>query len=876
MKRLLVLLFLGISVSLLFAESINLNASDFTYDAKSGIYMDSDYLVWEEYGGAVKAEFNIPETNEYNIVLSYISGKGRYDDIELFFILDGELLSESFFSINRIYEYGPIRVDDNGDEQRALTWISEDAQSAYLRVKNNSENSNYSVVLEEGEHSLEIVARRTDFSLISVSFNTVQEIYPSSEIPLSKGTDRLIHIEAEDIYATSSTTLTSQMDRSSADTSPSNPDSIVLNIAGGSSWNSDGDIMSWKVEIPESAYYTLNFKYRQNLKKGFSVYRRVIVDSAVYSQKFDMVEFPYTDIWSINDVGGERVYLEKGEHILTLEVISGPYAYVLSDILDIVDELNSIYRRIIMVTGTSPDLNREYNIDREIPGIMDEFNSALSSLVEAERMLQDFSGSEASYSQISALIEQIKSFNEEPESIPSRIATFRGNISSLSSWVYQSQEQPLDLDWIELTSGDAVATEPHKSWFNNLVYSIRTLIHSFESDEKEGGDITVWVSAGRDQMEVVSALIDEYFTPETGIEVDINLVQTGIEQAILAGAGPDVVLFLGNTIPVTLAMRDALYPLSEFPDFYQIVDSYSDRSSLIPYSYLDKIYGLPLTEVFPLMFYRLDVFEELGIEVPKTWKEFLSIIPIIQRNNMEVGVPSSWTTFLTLLFQNGGQIYSADKTSTVLSSNESYNAFLLYTRLFSDYGLSLSYDFFNRFRSGEMPLAIADYTEYGKLAFAAPELRGLYGVAKIPSNGENGATAVSSGQGAVILKDSENIYASWEFLKWFVSVDVQQEYGNRIESLLGPAGRYSSASDDVIVNLPWLPEETDLILAARENLVQIEQIPGSYYTQRNIVSAFRSVVLDGKNAREMLERYVSVIDREIQRKRTEIGLEVKK
>ena len=100
------------------------------------------------------------------------------------------------------------------------------------------------------------------------------------------------------------------------------------------------------------------------------------------------------------------------------------------------------------------------------------------------------------------------------------------------------------------------------------------------------------------------------------------------------------------------------------------------------------------------MFYRTDVFDELGIDVPETWDEFLSIIPVIQRNNMEVGVPSAWTTFLTFLFQRGGEIYAEDKGSTVLSSNESYEAFRLYTRLFSDYGLSLSYDFFNRFRFG--------------------------------------------------------------------------------------------------------------------------------------------------------------------------------
>ena len=874
MKKLIGILLCVFISSCLYAETTVLEACDFSFDEVSTINLSDDgtALVWSEYEGNAKAEFDVLQDGEYNIVINYISGRGRYDDIELYFSIDGAMLSESFFSINRIYEYGPLRTDKYGDQQRALTWISENVQSERLRLKNNAENEYYSVYLEEGKHILEINARRTDFSLVSISFVPVEDSSFSTLKVEPAGEDNIIHIEAEDIYSTSSTTLTSQMDRSSADVSPSNPDAIVFNIAGGSSWNADGDMISWKIEVPSSDYYRVNLKYRQNLKKGFSVYRRILVDSYIPNEQFNMVEFPYSDSWTLNDVDGAEVYLEKGEHILTLEVIPGPYSSILSGILEIVDDLNSIYRKIVMVTSTSPDLNREYNLDREIPGLMENFNSALGKLKSAEDALQSFSGTSASYAQLSTLIEQIGSFNEEPETIPSRISTFRGNISALSSWVYQSLEQPLDLDWIELTSGDMVAAETHSSWFENLIYSFRTLIHSFDTEEDEDGEITVWVAAGRDQMEIVTALTDEYFTPETGIEVNINLVQTGIEQAILAGSGPDVVLFLGNTIPVTLAMRNALYPLSEIPEFYSVVDAYCDRASLIPYTYLDGIYGLQLTEVFPLMFYRTDVFDELGIDVPETWDEFLSIIPVIQRNNMEVGVPSAWTTFLTFLFQRGGEIYAEDKGSTVLSSNESYEAFRLYTRLFSDYGLSLSYDFFNRFRSGEMPLAIADYTEYGKLEFAAPELRGLYGVARIPKNGEHGETAVSSGQGAVILKETDDIEASWAFLKWFVSIEMQREYGNRIESLLGPSGRYSSASDEVILNLPWLPEEASLILDAREDLVQIEQIPGSYYTQRNLVSAFRRVVLDGENAREMLEHYVSIIDREIQRKRIEIGL----
>ena len=220
----------------------------------------------------------------------------------------------------------------------------------------------------------------------------------------------------------------------------------------------------------------------------------------------------------------------------------------------------------------------------------------------------------------------------------------------------------------------------------------------------------------------------------------------------------------------------------------------------------------------------------------------------------------------------GGQLYTDDKTATDLKSVEAYHAFREYTRYFSDYALPLSFDFFNRFRSGEMPLAIADYTEWGRLEYAAGEIRGLYAMAPIPATDGNRSCAATNAQGAVILADSDRIKEAWTFLKWFTSPQMQTEYGLRIEALLGSAGRYQTVSDEVMSNLAWLPEELEVLLEQKALSVPIEQVPGSYYTQRNLTSAFRNVVISGGNEREMLDKYSSMIDRELQRKCAEIGL----
>lgn len=858
-------------LSTLCGADVVLSCDDFILD-DTCMYMGDDGIVWDRYGGEISCTFEIEESGYYDIILSYRPLEGRMDDIELYFYIDGGQMGESFFEIPRIYSYGQIRKDENGDDLRALTWVDSSSVQEHLRPKDGSGAGFVQVHLDKGVHELVIRGRRTSFVLEDVT------MHPHSDLQECTGPDSysgsaLIHVEAENISRSTSTTLTSQFDRSSSATSPSDPSHLLLNIAGGTNWNKDGDFIAWDFYVEQEGWYQIGMRFRQNTKTGLASYRRIWIDGQVPCAAFDEVVFPFDGTWQLRTID-EFIHLEAGRHEIRIEVVPGPYSAQMSRLQRIVDDLNGIYRQIIMITSTSPDPDREYDIDREIPGLMDDFVAVRDALVACAQELNVISGETGmSYTTITTLVNQIDSFIRDPESIPDRLSVFKGNITSLSSWIYSVSEQPLDLDWIEFRQAEAGFSDVNGSFIADLVYSIGTLISSFSSeDEDADGALEVWVQAGRDQMQVVNDLVDEFFTPSTGIDVEVSLVQTGIEQAVLAGSGPDVVLFMPYATPVTLAMRNALYPLDSFEDFDETVIGYADEDDLAPYRFEGHCYALPLTETFPMMFYRTDIFQELGIEPPSTWDEFKMVIPIIQRANMEVGLSSAWTTFVTFLMQNGGRLYDEDRTGTMLDTEEAYRAFRDYTRYYSDYSLPLTFDFFNRFRSGEMPLAITDYTEWGRLDYAAGEISGLYSMAPIPSTNGDGSCCVTNAQAAVILGDCDMIEEAWAFLKWFVSVDVQTEYGLRIESLMGPSGRYQTVSDEVMSNLSWLPEELEVLLTQKAEAYAVEQIPGSYYTQRNITSAFRNVVIGGENEREMLDRYGDTIDREIMRKRQELGL----
>ena len=125
------------------------------------------------------------------------------------------------------------------------------------------------------------------------------------------------------------------------------------------------------------------------------------------------------------------------------------------------------------------------------------------------------------------------------------------------------------------------------------------------------------------------------------------------------------------------------------------------------------------------MFYRKDILENVGINsIPTTWDEVIDISPLLQKRYLEFYIPVTQGSMSTVLYammkQNGGELYINEGKESGMLQRENIDAFLDFTKLFSDYGFALEANFANRFRSGEMPIGIANYSLYNTLSVFAP------------------------------------------------------------------------------------------------------------------------------------------------------------
>lgn len=896
---------------------IMINGGEFTSASKEFERIDnfmelenSAVLTQEE--GSVSWDVEVPEAGFYNLLFEYYPTKGKNSEIEREIYINGEIPFDGaqYIEFYRVWESDSKIVRDNRDNDirpkqvEAPEWIRE-----YAMDSEGYHTDSYSFYFEKGKNNIEMVSLKEPVVIGKIILTQEQEQknYASyldaykENVDTEVQLEEAIKIQGEDAISKSNSTLYPISDRTSPATEPYSSSKIRLNTIGGANWKLNGQWITWEYEVPEDGFYELAVKYRQNIKSGLTVARSLRIDGETPFEEANELRFYYKNDWQIAKLGSDtrayQFYMSKGTHTITFKVTLGNE---MSDILRQTDEiilnLNKAYRQILMVIGSSPDTMRDYQLETKTPAaiaLLEEQYGLIQAL--SERVNTYSKGSKGSDAAVlDKLINQLKTMHVKPETIAKQWVAFKDNISALGSWSLSMKEQPIEIDYLLVQQPGAELPKANASFYAKLGHEFHSFYASFFEDYDsigevyEGDAIDVWILAsgaavnstsgsGRDQAQVIKNLVDNYFVPETQIPVNVKLVSADVLlSATLAGRGPDVALNVAGKEPVNYALRNAVTDLTQFADFDEVADNFY-QGAMTPFTLDGGVYALPQTMSFHVMFYRADILKELGLEVPITWDEFYECLAVIQKNNMNVGIIPDYTTFAMFLYQHGGEYYIDDGKATGLTSEESVQAFKQWTSNYTNYRLPVKFEFANRFRTGEMPLAIGDYTNFNYLSVFAPEIKGLWGFTTVPGyvgEDDNIDKSVSAWMtSSIILETSNQKENSWEFLKWWMDEEAQTNYGNEIENVLGVAGRVATANMAALEKLPWSNRDYKQLISQLSWVKPLPEVPGGYFTERHITNAFYTVFNNNEDPRETLEDYVKTINNEITNKRKEFGLE---
>ena len=890
--------------------------------------VEVDLAAFEGEGGEVCADglmtadnsdltwkVNMPQAGLYNIRLEYLSVDSRGVDIEREIAINGEVpfSGASTLCFTRLWtDANEVRKDNQGNDIRPTQVERFEKQSAFCKDDMGYQTEPYAFYFNEGENELTIRAVNEPVILCGVTLTPIIKSpsyveYAASKPEASMSEEGLNYsqvIQGESAELRSAPSLYGRYDRSSSLTVPYSVTNSILNYIGGEPWTHPGEWIQWDFEVPEDGYYNISIKARQMYQRGALSARTVYIDGEVPFADLEAVTFGYSTGWDMLTLGDKegnpfRFWLTKGSHTIRMEVTMGEMGPVLKKVEDSIFRLNQIYRKILVLTGASPDKFRDYNLKRVYPEAIEAMDLESKRLYQIVDETVAITGEKSDrIASAQTLAVQLENFVKKNERITESFQNFRDNITSLGTAMQNMAESKLDVDLIMVTGENAKVPEVHENIFQSIGHEIRSCVSSYTVDYNSLGDkyeetddvVEIWITTGRDQSTVLKNLVDNTFTANTGIKVNVKLVlQDAILPAVVAGNGPDVVLSLSGWFAVNYAMRNAVEDLTQFEDFEEVVKPFQ-ASILEPLTYNDSkkigIYGLPETQDFALLFYRKDVMEELGLPIPETWDELIAELPTIQGNSLTVGInfPDikvvDNSVLNSLIYQNGGEIYDKEAKHTLVDSEAGVAGFKQYTSLYNDYGLPVVFDFPSRFRSGEMPLGIQSYNTYNTLMVSAPEIRGLWDFTLFPgTKKEDGTidhTVQTSGLCCMMIATNNETKKknAWEFMKWWVSADAQVRFGREMESILGASARYQTANQDALAQLAWSDKQLKVLKEQMSQTKGFPEIAGGYSTQRHLINAVRKVINTKEDQRETLLTYARTINEEIKIKRREFNLPV--
>jgi ABC-type glycerol-3-phosphate transport system substrate-binding protein len=853
---------------------------------------------------------HVEKAGLYNMYIEYYPLPSRGIAIERSFKINGEtpFLGADRLIFQRVWGDGDdVRRDNQGNEIRPAQVEKPRWESAFFRDSLGYSTEPYEFYLDAGDSVLRLEGINEPVAIRALSLKApVQaQIYRRYAEGIEKDKFRntvagyMSKIQGEHAAYRSDPSLYAIYDRSSGATDPPSVAKIKLNMIGGQSWRVAGQWIEWNFYVPEDGMYRFTVKGRQNYNRGFVSNRAVMIDGQIPCTELAAVPFTYSNKWrlaTLRDDQGDMMFpLEQGQHSIRLQAAMGSLGEMLSVMEESVYRLNGIYRKILVLTGSEPDIYRDYRVDVVYPEIIRAMALESKILYKLVDDLTAYSGERSAQAAATlTLARQLELFVRRPDKIPRTLVNFKFNISALGDSLLALSQSQLDVDYIVVSAGGAKLQPVRENFFIAASHEIRSFLVSFFVDynnlgnvyRKSGDVIEVWMLAGRDQSTILKGMIDDTFTPQTKIKVNVKLVAPdAVMPAVVAGTGPDAALTVPQADPVNYAVRHAALDISKLKGFDELMREFSP-SVILPFRYAGGVYGLPETQYFHVMFYRKDIFEELGIAIPETWDELIGILPIIQKNNMNVGVPSVATTeqanidfsnFLAHLYQRHGTLYNENGSRTLLDGETAIEAFDVYTKFFTHYKTPIVYNFLNRFRTGEMPLGFADYTNFNTLEVFAPELRGLWGFARMPGlrrqDGGIDRSVPTGTLASMIFSNAKKPELAWEFLKWWVSADTQLRFGRELESVMGAAARYPTANYDAFTRLSWGSEQMAVLREQRSWTVGTPEVPGGYYVSRHITNAVRRILNEGEDTRETLLDYSITINDELLKKRKEFGLE---
>ena len=888
---------------------------DIEYPIKD-ICTSTDAVYTDDYGytsavqigerGSIELELNVVADGIYYMCFDYLADSDTILPVEAQFMIDGDFpfyemrqqVLESQWSTPQQKSYDSYGNEVVGIPDKVYEW-----QNKYIMDSTYRYSGPLGIELTKGRHTVTVTLKEGTLLLGNFKLTAKPQVEAYTGSERAEG-DGFIEIQAEDFTYRNASSIHATCEYD-PNLYPYQAGNRIMNTVDSTSFSEGGQQISYQFTVEKEGNYYLAFHYSQSDKSDFPVFMNIRIDGELPNTEFENCAFAYKkdyNLYTLLDSEGNKISvpLGAGQHTISMQISMEPLRNALETIEQIMGKVNDLSLEVTKVAGTNKDKYRDFSLESYIPGIGDtliQWADELAAVMEEARTYNPDKKKIAAFSSISIAENQLRSLAKKPDELIYRIDELATSTSSvnqhLANLIDSLNGNDFSLDSIYLYQEDAAKQLPrHKNVFVKAGLGIVRFCTSFgkqaySSSNTNPEHLQVSVNRSRQHLEIMQQMITEEFTPQTGIEVDLSLMpdQTKLVLANASGDSPDVATGVNYSIPFELGIRGALKDLTQFDDFAEVAGRYTE-GLLMPYVIDDSVYAIPETMNFQVLFYRKDILDKLGLEVPDTLEDVEAMLPDLQMRGLNFYYPTARTvgmkTFLDttpIIFQSGGRLYDTYVEDVTITSEEVVEGFTTLTDLFTIYNLPKDVpNFYQHFRNGDYPIGISDFGTYNLISNAAPEIDGSWGVALIPGvKDENGEVMRYSSAGAestfLFNSTPEREEQAWEFVKWWSSAQVQAEFGQRLQITYGDEYYWNTANCEAFAQLPWDSDDKEVISEQLTWTMEAPRALASYMVERELSDAYNLVVLGAKsaNVREALDDAQKNIKRETLRKLEEFG-----
>lgn len=347
----------------------------------------------------------------------------------------------------------------------------------------------------------------------------------------------------------------------------------------------------------------------------------------------------------------------------------------------------------------------------------------------------------------------------------------------------------------------------------------QTSDNSSSGKDEKTGTLRVWLFqevSNKPKEQVVNETISAFKKAHDGVKVTVEYIPVETRAQKIKAAfndpksAPDLMEF-GNTDTAGYVKDGGLLDITkEFTDWNEAKDS--DPTARQSVTVGGRVYGAPFFVGVRALYYRTDVFKELGLEPPKSQAELVDAAHRIRAAKPDLyglAVGGAYTFgAMPFVWADGGEIAvgKGGSYASSIDSAASQKGIKAYTSLFGDDNCPAAKcagfggnDTVTAFASGKAGMAIGGDFNYA--AVEAGKVKGKFGVVPLPGVKEGSiAPAFAGGNNIGVLKSTTHRTLAVDLMEQLASKETQ----GKLFDAMGFLPTYTDVRADVAKKEPHI------------------------------------------------------------------------